>query len=247
MANLMRTAKPPSVWTKNDLAAYHIECHSQDPPTFFGLESLPEPKVDPELLTTLDYKHATTTQIDSLLRGIDDVMKPSSDYSKVLNFTLKLFKFLYKDFPLSVSSRDPLGLCICGERRWTEVGVGIVSHSKHDRDMVLVSRLDNVKRFRQSQSPDAQAQLVAQALAAFSNNNEQRVEAGRIPLDTQIILGIMVVGTTPIFYRIPVTRDLIEHIAQGTYPPPPPPPPMPPMSPVVNRQCLDRIAYTARG
>ncbi|KAF8425080.1 hypothetical protein L210DRAFT_3567605 [Boletus edulis BED1] len=89
--------------------------------------------------------------------------------------------------------------------------------------MVLVSRLDNVKRFRQSQSPDAQAQLVAQALAAFSNNNEQRVEAGRIPLDTQIILGIMIVGTTPIFYRIPVTRDLIEHIAQGTYPPPMPP------------------------
>ncbi|KAF8421905.1 hypothetical protein L210DRAFT_3572291 [Boletus edulis BED1] len=85
--------------------------------------------------------------------------------------------------------------------------------------MVLVSRLDNVKCFRQSQSPDAQAQLVAQALVAFSSNNEQRVEAGRVPLDTQTILGIMIVGTTPIFYRIPVTRDLIEHIAQGTYPP----------------------------
>jgi hypothetical protein len=30
---------------------------------------------------------------------------------------------------------------------------------------------------------------------------------------------IIVVGTSPVFYKIPVTRTLSTHIRQGTYPP----------------------------
>ena len=33
--------------------------------------------------------------------------------------------------------------------------------------------------------------------------------------------GIVLIGTTPIFYKIPVTVDLVLHIAQGNYPPQP--------------------------
>ena len=31
--------------------------------------------------------------------------------------------------------------------------------------------------------------------------------------------GIVLVGTTPTFYKIPVTTSLVRHIAEGTYPP----------------------------
>ena len=31
--------------------------------------------------------------------------------------------------------------------------------------------------------------------------------------------GVVLVGTTPILYKIPVTADLVRHIAHGTYPP----------------------------
>jgi len=59
------------------------------------------------------------------------------------------------------------------------------------------------------------------------------------------------VGTTPTFYKIPVTKDLLQHVAQGTYPPNPihvtfcqPPIPRPArrysegMKPLDNRQRI---------
>ncbi|KAF8332396.1 uncharacterized protein EI90DRAFT_2885864, partial [Cantharellus anzutake] len=54
MANLIRSAKSGSDWTRNELAAYHIECHREEPLAFFGVQALPQPLVDPELLTSLD-------------------------------------------------------------------------------------------------------------------------------------------------------------------------------------------------
>jgi len=33
--------------------------------------------------------------------------------------------------------------------------------------------------------------------------------------------GIVMKGTVPRFYKIPVTKDLLEHVAHGTYPPDP--------------------------
>ncbi len=63
--------------------------------------------------------------------------------------------------------------------------------------------------------------------------------------------GITMVGTAPTFYKIPVTKDLLQHVAQGTYPPDPthvtfcqPPVPRPArrysegMKPLDNRQQI---------
>jgi hypothetical protein len=33
--------------------------------------------------------------------------------------------------------------------------------------------------------------------------------------------GITMSGTTPTFYKIPITTDLVQHVAGGTYPPDP--------------------------
>ncbi|RPD68247.1 hypothetical protein L226DRAFT_435819, partial [Lentinus tigrinus ALCF2SS1-7] len=52
MANLIRSAKSSSDWTANDLAAYNIQVQYQDAPTFFGVDHLPAPAIDQEVLTT---------------------------------------------------------------------------------------------------------------------------------------------------------------------------------------------------
>ncbi|KAF9024641.1 hypothetical protein BDZ89DRAFT_1068897, partial [Hymenopellis radicata] len=43
-------AKPGSHWTLNDLESYNIHLEQQSALTFFGVQQLPEPAVDPELL-----------------------------------------------------------------------------------------------------------------------------------------------------------------------------------------------------
>ena len=35
----------------------------------------------------------------------------------------------------------------------------------------------------------------------------------------QVMPGIVLIGTTPTFYKIPVTTGLVRHVAEGTYPP----------------------------
>ncbi|PBK61857.1 hypothetical protein ARMSODRAFT_861504, partial [Armillaria solidipes] len=54
MANLICSAKSSSDWTLNDLDSYHISLNQMDALPFFGLQELPQPSVDPELLTNVD-------------------------------------------------------------------------------------------------------------------------------------------------------------------------------------------------
>jgi len=64
-----------------------------------------------------------------------------------------------------------------------------------------------------------QAQLVAGAVAAFRKNNLHRVAIGLSPMVEEVIPGIVMVGTSPIFFKTPVTEALSTHIQHGTYPP----------------------------
>ncbi|KAG7449797.1 uncharacterized protein BT62DRAFT_1002106 [Guyanagaster necrorhizus] len=54
MANLIRTAKSGNDWTLNDLDSYHITLKQVDALSFFGLQELPRPSVDQELLINAD-------------------------------------------------------------------------------------------------------------------------------------------------------------------------------------------------
>ena len=82
---------------------------------------------------------------------------------------------------------------------------------------------------------DAPAQLIAKAIAAFSYNNALREDAGLEPLDAdvrilllsvrslllmlwQVIPGIVMAGTYPTFYKIPVTSQLVYNVRNGLYP-----------------------------
>ena len=57
-------------------------------------------------------------------------------------------------------------------------------------------------------------QLVAEAIAAFVENNPLR----RPPLAQQIISTITMVGPRPIFYKVPVTQALVSALITAQYP-----------------------------
>ncbi|KZT65175.1 hypothetical protein DAEQUDRAFT_677250, partial [Daedalea quercina L-15889] len=61
--------------------------------------------------------------------------------------------------------------------------------------------------------------LIAKATAAVEHNNEVRRSAGLPTLESKIMPGIVLTGTAPTFYKIPVSADLLDHVSHGTYPP----------------------------
>ena len=65
---------------------------------------------------------------------------------------------------------------------------------------------------------DPDPQLVAEAIAAFSQTNLIRRGRALPPLESKTFAGITMVGTTPNFFRIPVTQQLIVALATAQYP-----------------------------
>ncbi|EFJ14584.1 hypothetical protein SELMODRAFT_445933 [Selaginella moellendorffii] len=64
-----------------------------------------------------------------------------------------------------------------------------------------------------------EAQLIAEAIAAYQENSRlyERLSMGEYP-DQQIIPGIVMLGTCPTFYLIPLTKALAEAVRQGEQP-----------------------------
>ncbi|KAF8128134.1 hypothetical protein EV363DRAFT_1418142 [Boletus edulis] len=204
MAHSIRIAKSGGDWTKSDLAAYNINLSRQDELTFFAY----------------DAADATNEQNAKFLTLLHNVYFPFSGESAVVDFAVELFEVLgYTNRHRVVNIWVDLPFVICGEIRNAKSDVCLVDREHGFEDILLVVQED--KRFIGVQDVDPEAQLIAQAIAAFSINNKQRASAGKDPIDATDIHGITMFGTITAFYKIPVTKDLVQHIALGTYPPNP--------------------------
>jgi len=111
------------------------------------------------------------------------------------------------------STRVDLPLIICGENKHAKTSVCLIDGSQDEILLVVQVEVD-----KGLEHVNAQAQLVAKAVAAFNENNVQRELAGRPPLKEKVMPGIIMSGTSPAFFKIPVTETLSNHIRDGTYP-----------------------------
>jgi hypothetical protein len=71
---------------------------------------------------------------------------------------------------------------------------------------------------RPTNGTHAEAQVLATAVAAFQFNNRLREKNGLKPLKKMIIPSIIMSGTRPTFYLVPVTTQLSEAVRTGQYP-----------------------------
>jgi len=214
MANLIRSAKSGGDWTKNDLSAYNIRVVLQDAPTFFGVAQLPAPVTTPEEILVVDDANATTSDEGYvLLRTLDIAMSPPpNEESAVDDFAVALLRACgYIRRGRVVRTRKDINFLVCGENRHAKTDVCILD----DNEILLLVQED--KRHMDSSNPEAQ--LIAEAIAAFDSNNYTRERTlGLTPLQSKIIPGITMKGTAPTFYKIPVTTTLVNAVATGTYP-----------------------------
>jgi len=234
MANIIRSAKSGSDWTSSELYSYNIRVDIRDIQTFFGLPALPPPTVDPELLQIQDANLMANDRNAELINLLDLAMVPGSQESQVDDFAVELFKTLgYVKRHRVACTRKDIPFLICGEWRHAKTDVCIVDRSQNN--ILLLVQED--KRFGATEATaEAEAQLIAGAVATFSYNNATRVSAG-LPKHVskvrlrgprclrqmttfleRIIPGIVMAGTSPTFYKIPVTTDLEYAVINGLYP-----------------------------
>ena len=192
MADLIRSSKPGSEWTRADLDAYNIHVTPQDPAAFFGTPVLPEPRVPAEILDTLeaddmaDDEHARLIDLLDLATVPPVAPNKPSEESAVVDFAVELFRALgYVGRRRHARTRKVLPLPICRETRHAKAGVCIVDRL---RNHVLLLVQEDRRYGEQPEGifADTEAQLVAQSVAAFVYNNEIRRASGLPELQAKV-------------------------------------------------------------
>ena len=176
MANNIRSARSGSDWTSSELYGYNIRVDIQDIQAFFGLPASPLPTVDPELLQIQDANFMENDRNAELINLLDLTMVPGSRESQVVDFAVELFKTLgYVRRHRLACTRKDIPFLICGEWRHAKTDVCIVDRSQND--ILLLVQGD--RRFGTTEATtEAEAQLIAGAIATFSYNNTARENAG---------------------------------------------------------------------
>jgi len=197
----------------NELAAYNIRVVYQDSATFFGIPNLPQSAVHADVFTASDPDDAADYDAYEILKHMDLAMSLApAEESAVDDFAVLLLRALrYTTRGRVFRTRKDIPFIICGEKRHTKTDVCIIDHS----DILLLVQED--KRHMEASIPEAQ--LIAEAIAAFAANNRTRQQTlGEPPLASKVMPGITMMGTAPTFYKIPVTTELVDAIAGGVYP-----------------------------
>ncbi|KAN0139599.1 hypothetical protein V8E53_002628 [Lactarius tabidus] len=213
MAQHIHSAKSGSFWTTHDLRAYNIVIEYQDAATFFGLgrENLPQPTINPAFLEATPSEN-TPDNIEGLFHAMHLATSPPREESAVDDFASTLLRSMgYVSRGRVIRERKDLHLLVCGDIKRAQTDVCIMDQNQ----MLLLVQED--KRYLDDTNPEPQ--LIAEAIAAFNENNRIRQDIlHMVPLDFKIMPGIIMKGTSPVFYKIEVTKALAANVGAGTYP-----------------------------
>jgi hypothetical protein len=288
MANLARSVKPSSEWTKDDVLAFNIGLVDRTVDQFFGMSAdelaeRPLVHVSPITLTADDLSYYPSEseeeiRLHVLMEDADPqltlgVQRYVGDFAAVLLRTLEYNKLDGKSGASGrrvIHSRMEPGFQMCGQKVFAETDIVVMHRVGPQRHYILLVQEDKVRASQRtpevrnrsctsSQFADTGVlqwpQLVAAAIAAYSENQLLR-DAHALPRQESCVMyAITLSGTSPTFYKIPVTSTLRLAVSTGTYPSELtvverciPPIPVPSLRvhgllPVVNRrflfQCFD--------
>ncbi|KAJ7583345.1 hypothetical protein C8J56DRAFT_207455 [Mycena floridula] len=213
MASLIRNAKSGNEWTSNELDAYNIRIVEQSQNTFFE-DPLPAYQGPAGFILHEDRVQGLDSPSLSLLKRLDLAkMVVEGEESAVDDFAAEVLRALgYEREQTVVRTRKNIRLQMCGELVFVKTDVCLM-----DADSSLLLLVQEDKSHMNPSDPEAQ--LVAEAIAAFQHNNKKRVDELFLdPLVQQVIPGITMVGTFPRFYKIHVTTQLDHCIRHGEHP-----------------------------
>ena len=224
MANIIRSAKPGSQWSNNELSAYNITIQTQSVIDFFGQELPSIDHLDPNLLFSIQSNPPTRppngTSVDTLsfLNQLSWIWyHPNSLFPTTIpNFTWSVLRVtgFERRVDAGIVMLCDLSLAICGDtNRSATPDLSLITYHSLPLTLLVVQR--DQPAFG---SNGLEAPLVASAIAAFQNNNRNRAKMGLPTLDTMTVPCITMVGTRPCFYKVPVTQHLSDCVITGQFP-----------------------------
>jgi len=202
-------------WTQDDVLAYNIKLVYEDLETFFGITDLPPPNVESDALTAQDFTAAKNHDhwTCAMLFHMNRVTDPDNIESGTIDFVTQLLNVTrYANMAQKryLMMRPKLQY-IPSQGRPPQVDVCIMDESNA---ILLVVKVD-----RHSRGFDPGPRLISDAIAAFHNDNIMRVNRlGTNPLTSKVMPGIVVDGTMPTFYKIPITPELVRAVESGERP-----------------------------
>jgi hypothetical protein len=147
------------------------------------------------------------------VRYMDLAMDPvPTEESAVNDFAVHLLTMLgYAPRPRMTRTRADIPLTICGELCHAKTDVCVVD----GQDILLLVQEDKQHKERKDPEP----QLIAEAIAAFQANNTRRTHVlGQDAIDAKVMPGITLVGSSPTFYKIPITKEFAQAVVLGRFP-----------------------------
>ena len=177
------------------------------------MNPLPQPSVADEVLTRLNADEMINDLNYEFVRHMVLAMDPvPTEESAVDDFAVYLLTLLgYVPRTRMTRTRVDIPLTICGEQCHAKTGVCIVDED----DILLLVQEDK----RHEERKDPEPQLIAEAIAAFQANDTRRTRVlGQDAIDTKVMPGITMLGSSPTFYKIPVTKELVHAVALGQFP-----------------------------
>jgi hypothetical protein len=201
-------------WTVNDLMAYNITISRQDAATFFGQAALPVPPHHPELLDKLTADEMTNDESYYVVRYMDLAMdQAQGEKTAVADFAIHLLRAM--GYGGRASGRDlrtskHIPVYILGEWKFVKADVCVL-----DRDEYVLLVQEN-KQYKTTIDPGPQ--LIFKAVAAVLYNNQMRRRLALDPVDVNVMAGITMTGSSPTFFKVPVTTELLEAVQTGKSP-----------------------------
>jgi len=216
MANLIRSAKSGSAWSPNELLAYNISVRVENVVGFFGRELGPIDHLDANLLSTADPTIATNFSKETyrFLSYLDLASRANAGQESAIDdFGKSVLEVTgFDEFGTIIRTRYNIPFTICGDtEKAAKTDVCLV----HQNSMILLVVQED-KTIQSTRVPEAQ--VIAEAIAAFQYNNVKRLDLGLQGLDSMTIPCITMVGTRPFFYKVPVTAQLSDAVITGQYP-----------------------------
>ncbi|KAI0289393.1 hypothetical protein BC826DRAFT_914681 [Russula brevipes] len=114
-----------------------------------------------------------------------------------------------------VHQRKELPFKMCGQKVSAKADVCVMEHAGPVSYVLLVQE-DKVRKKNATCPTSIRNQLVAEAIAAFHQNNKAREHAGLAAVTSAVIPGITVLGSAPTFFKIPVSRALVKAVVTST-------------------------------
>ncbi|KAI0797577.1 hypothetical protein C8Q75DRAFT_887065 [Abortiporus biennis] len=224
----MESESPPELpdceWTKADLSQLKIQIVDVDTETFFGTNNLPQSSnIDEDIVDNPRRPEGPDISVQSkrFFAYLEEALIPPDQYPYE-SCTVDLFSFLLSDvfgYELPDGALHTTHVYIPfvagGDRVFAKPYLRIVKGPKYCRQHCLVLEAQE----RSTLSDDPEPRLLADGIASFYEDRRRLEKSGEQPMtESKIVPGIIIHGTAPIFYKIPVTKELLDAAENGEVP-----------------------------